>query len=278
MGPTDDELTDDELVSAVLDGEATAAQIDAVAADPRLSSRLEDFGRLHDLHVRSALADVGSSAPNADDRVTAALAAASAPATDGPDVPGATVVSVVGRRTPRWLTVAGAAAAVLLVLGGLGLAVRGGSGSDDSSASGVADSLERSEAADGGAEGGLSPSEATGLATTTIPAPTAVPPQSVDAESGTSDAASSAPSTDEQFRASLPWFGDFATVEQLLAAITPEVRAGWPVIDAALSPCAVDGAATVQVAGATVAGTPVIVVADGDRITVYDQATCRPLT
>ena len=289
MGPTEDELSDDELVSAVLDREATQAQIDAVTADPRLSARLEELRRLQELHRRAALDDVATNQEGSDARIAAALAAASpSPAADGAVDAGTSPVSHVttvsagssasapGRRRPLWTTVAGAAAAFLLVVGALGLAVRGGTGSDDSSASGAADSLERSESAGDGAG---APADATAMPTTTVmAAPTA------DADEGTtgaSDSSSASPTPPEQYRSYLPGIGgDFATVDELLAAVTPEVRAQWPLVDAALAPCAVDSgtdAAKVRVAGGTVAGSQVIVVVDGDRVAVYDSPTCRRL-
>ena len=52
--------TDDELVSAVLDGEATADERSRVAADPALSARLAEFAAVADALSLEHGGDLGS--------------------------------------------------------------------------------------------------------------------------------------------------------------------------------------------------------------------------
>jgi len=99
--------TDDELVSAVLDGEATPAERARVAADPVLSARLAEFAAVAD----AVRAPVAPSAPAARDT---AIAAAVAEARR----PDPVVVPLRPRRsTGSFLAVAAAILAVLLVAG-----------------------------------------------------------------------------------------------------------------------------------------------------------------
>lgn len=127
--------TDDELVSAVLDGEATAEERARVAADPVLSARLAEF---------TAVAEaVGApvAPPRADAR-DAALAAAVA----SRHRPDPVVVPLRPRRsTGSFLAIAAAVLGALLVAGLL--AGRLGDGRDelaDDSADTVADGAEES--------------------------------------------------------------------------------------------------------------------------------------
>lgn len=106
---------DDEIVSAYLDGEATADERVRVENDPRLQARL--------VELRQVAAAVGTphffaDSPGRDTLIARALAAggAAAPADDTPPGSAAQVVDLDAVRRRRRLTVLSAAAAVLVVL------------------------------------------------------------------------------------------------------------------------------------------------------------------
>lgn len=123
--------SDDELVSAVLDGEATAEEAARVHADPELRRRLEAF--------RGVAAAVAAPPPNSsvDQREVLLAAALGAAAEPEPEVEGeASGAEVIplgrSRRMPPTYLIGIAAAAVLLVLLAVPLALRdGGRGSGD---------------------------------------------------------------------------------------------------------------------------------------------------
>ena len=128
-----DDLPDDEVVSAVLDGAATEATRRSVAADPVLAARLAVFGALRD-----EMRDVAASDDLLDQLRTAAVASFA----------GEPPVKRAAQRRPRlatrqWATrqwVAAAAAAVVLVAG-IGLFTSrgpGGSSAEDASRSSTA--------------------------------------------------------------------------------------------------------------------------------------------
>lgn len=180
----------DDLVNAVLDGEATAAEAARVAADPRLAGRLEALRAVAhavaapvpvdptvaDRHVARAREAWG--APAGPDREAGTSDTMSGSTSDG----GATVVDLAARRR-RQTRLLGAAAAVLavalLVPLVLTVASRSGDTSDETATratpstvadAGMASTEEAGAegAADGavtGAESGVVPS------TATIPAP-----------------------------------------------------------------------------------------------------------
>lgn len=140
----DDDLhPDHELASAYLDGDVTEVQRAQVEASPELSALVATMR-----DVRSQLADVPPASVAAREAALAAmLAEFDAPSTgaDEPATPAAAavavqpaaasnVVSLASRR--RWPTRIMSAAAGLLVVGAVGVAVKGGlDGSSDSKAS-----------------------------------------------------------------------------------------------------------------------------------------------
>lgn len=96
---------DDELVSAVLDGESNDAERAVVAGDPRLQARLEE--------LRGVAAAVATPVAAPTERREAAIAAALA----APVAPVAPVVDLgAARQRRRWGIVAGAAAAALVAI------------------------------------------------------------------------------------------------------------------------------------------------------------------
>ncbi len=154
----DHSLPDDELVSAYLDGEATAAERARVEADPRLRARVDAFGAV----AEAVSAPVA--APSAADRerlVAAALAAADAGAPSGaPErdggataVPPAAQLADRRRARSRWWGAPPAlAAAVLVVLAlvGAGLIISGRSSSNqDTAAKAGMDPTDASRETDG---------------------------------------------------------------------------------------------------------------------------------
>jgi hypothetical protein len=136
---TDAFRPDDELVSAVLDGEATPDERARVQADPALSARLGEFAAVRDR--------VAEPLPPADEtaRERAVAAAKVAVRHQAPVVP-----LRPRRDVPRFLAVA---AAVLVVLLGVGLLVdnvdldRGGDSGSSDTAAGGADSAGEDDAA-----------------------------------------------------------------------------------------------------------------------------------
>lgn len=145
-GPSD-EPHDDELVSAYLDGEATAAEAARVESDPELAARVETFAEV------SARMDEVPAPPSAlvDDHVATALAAFDAGTTaSGSDEDEAgDVVPLAGARhgggSPSWWQRvplgAAAAAVVVVVLAGLIGLVSVDNGSDDT-ATGTVDAAD----------------------------------------------------------------------------------------------------------------------------------------
>lgn len=136
------DASDEELVSAYLDGEATSDERARVEADPRLLALVESY--------RAAAQAVGSPVmpldqPRRDAMVIAALAVLDDPSDT--DVAPANVVKLSGRR--RWLSRAPglAAAAAILFLVGMGLVLSSrGSGRDQQAD--VSASAEQSTSAD----------------------------------------------------------------------------------------------------------------------------------
>jgi hypothetical protein len=105
---TDSHSLDDELVSRVLDGEATTDERARVATDPALQRRLQAFVR-----ARAALVDVEPAPTSArDDAIAAAVQTATVAAT----VPVATIAAAHAR-TRRRRVVAAVGVAATLVIG-----------------------------------------------------------------------------------------------------------------------------------------------------------------
>jgi hypothetical protein len=147
---TDARRTDDELVSAVFDGEATAEERSRVAADPLLTERLAEFGAVAD--------QVGGPVEPVDDAIRDQAIARALTAADGPSAGSdAEVVGIAGARDRRRLefsrrTLLAAAAVVgaLTLAGGL-LSLGDGDGDSDSAqdqAAGTGD--DSAEVATGG--------------------------------------------------------------------------------------------------------------------------------
>ena len=180
---------DDELVSAVADGEATPAEEARVAADPRLAARLSEFfavtdaitgpvplvdSEVRDRHIEAALAvaeftgTVGHEDAGAEDTGPSPAApppppapiAAAAPA--GPTAPVTDLASARARRTNRialGMLSAAAAFVVLAVAGALVLRAADESGGDDTDAVAAAPTTAEATADDGGGGGGSGSSE-----------------------------------------------------------------------------------------------------------------------
>lgn len=138
-------VSDDELLSTVLDGDATDADVAQVARDPELARRLEELRA-----AREAVREPVAPSPEARERaISAALAAwpseldATTPAAgltdDVPAPPPPPPVELRASRPRRWLVPAAAAAAVVAAVGILAVASRGGG---DTTASEAARSTE----------------------------------------------------------------------------------------------------------------------------------------
>jgi hypothetical protein len=133
---TDAFRPDDELVSAVLDGEATPDERARVAADPLLRARLEEFAAVRELIG-------GPVAP--PDQMTKARAIAAAKASRPHPLPPRVVARRRHSEAPRILAVA---AAIVFCLAGLGFLVSqvdssDDSGGDDAAAGSSADETQR---------------------------------------------------------------------------------------------------------------------------------------
>lgn len=148
-GPAGD---DDELVSAVLDGEATQAETDRVRSDPVLAARLEQFRQ-------AAAALAGPPPPLPDDQRRAvlerALAAGLGPG-EGSEAPAPVAPLSPGRssrRVPPALLVA--AAVIVMVAVGLALLLNGTGGPNRSNRASRATSSGTGSQASGKAQAGV---------------------------------------------------------------------------------------------------------------------------
>lgn len=148
--------TDDELVSAVLDGEAPAEAAARVAADPRLAARLDA--------LREVASAVAATVPVDADAARRHLARAREEwASTGPadrvervETAGAAVVDLAARRRPRQARLVGVAAAVLalaLLVPVLVAVMDRSDGALDESATGVPTSSTATETGAAAAEG-----------------------------------------------------------------------------------------------------------------------------
>jgi len=135
---------DDELVNAVLDGEATPDERARVEGDPTLRARLEELRAVSDL--------VGSPPPSPDD-AQRERAIAAAKAAVGQQAEVRTLPDRRRQEVPRFLATA---AAVLVLLLGAGFLVSRLGDDDDSGAGDTAARLEEGgeESADSAAAGG----------------------------------------------------------------------------------------------------------------------------
>ncbi len=127
---------EDELVSRVLDGDATADERARVARDPRLQARVRDFER-----VQTALADVEpASAAVRDDAIAAAMAEVAPVAATDDRVRSDLLAYTRGRRRRRIATVVAVAAALLIGVPLLAIALTG-RGTEQKSASTAGDAV-----------------------------------------------------------------------------------------------------------------------------------------
>lgn len=247
----------DEVASALLDGEATAAE-QARAGDADVAARVATF--------EAVAAQLRQPGPVDPDRRESAIAAAMAATGLGEVVP------LRRRRPPRWLPAA-AAVAVVALLGGAVIAVAGSDDRADEAATAssdddAADSLEAADEAAGGSSG-------TAFSATTA-ADGAV-------------AASPAPAT-EGAAAAVTDLGDVTGADDLALAVRSLLPpdGGSAQRDAAelqaaagATPCADRfGASLVAIATARVDGTPVTIGVFADRAggrsyVAIDQADCQ---
>lgn len=223
----------DELVSAVLDGEATAQEIARVNGDPALSARLEHFRaasavtaapvppneELRERHLRTALEAVPGTAVSGDDG--AGPDADARPAVRAPARAGVTSLDAhrARRLPPTWIM---GAAAALVLLGGIFAVGNGFGGNDDGGEATASDA--RTESADDGGEDAAQ----SGLAEADAPASL----EADDQDSMTNqdlDEGGAAPSTSTAFGVTtgdisytalgFPVLGSFTTTDELLAAV-----------------------------------------------------------
>jgi negative regulator of sigma E activity len=158
-----DPRPDDELVSALLDGEATPEEEARVTSDPELAARLAEF--------RAVAEAVGAPVPVAQQAARDA-AIARAIATSPADELAAARAKRADTRARRWLPIASVAAAVLVVLAAIPLLSRlGGGGSDDSALSNAAATT---------AAAGAEAAPDRNAASTTVPGPLAAPLAAAD--------------------------------------------------------------------------------------------------
>jgi len=261
----------DELLSAVLDGMASADEEARVAADPQLRARLgtlralrqslADVPALPDEVGRTTLAAALVAAANgeAEDReVLEVEDGASAPAAPAPARTGAVPIGVATgrrreRRDRRPGALVGVAAAVVLVLAGLvaGLAALGGDDDNDAAS---------------GALGQASASTAAGGATTAAAGGSedaiALREGDVGAATAPSDAGAADPST----RAALPHLGDVQGRAQL--SPLPDAWRDARALDVPATACSQEalaghppGTTAVDLGTLTLAGTPAVAVA-----------------
>lgn len=270
-----DPTPDDLVVSAVLDGEASPAEAERVASDPRLAARLDQ--------LRAVAAAVGGPVPLVDPAVREAhLAAALAearrlaagPPTDGsrgepvppppPPPPPVDLAAARARRRPGTSRVLLSVAAALLVVVAAGavlvrLGDLGGSGGGDEVATDADEARSTADspgAAEGGADDGASSEAFTPEAGDATDENSATPTTTADAP------ASAAGSIDPD----LVSLGTFARAEGLTAAVR-----GRLVLDPTPEPAGEDPVcqddfpvATTLLGRATVAGEEGLVYVDAE--------------
>ncbi len=197
---------DDELVTAVLDGEATEAEVDRVRSDPALAARLEQFRQ-----AAAALADPPPPLP--DDQRRAVLEGALAAGRDageGPQAP-KPVGPIAPRRSRRHVPPAFlvAAAVIVMVAVGLALVLNGrGEQNRDSRASSKATSSDTFSQASGDSQA----KAGSGTADKTAAAQGGEGPHA----GGTQQAPTSAAG---EGRPALPYLGTFTNADQLRSAL-----------------------------------------------------------
>jgi hypothetical protein len=258
-----DDTPDDELVSAVLDGDADADVRALVAGTPRLAARLAEFRA-----VRTGLgtSDEGDLGTGADERIAAALAAADDEAEDVTPA-GPAVVPVPSRR--RWgPAVLAAAAAVLVVVVG-GLLVLRDRDDGTTSAAESAPLTTVSPVAGSDSSGVPADGPSSDRSAQESPGPT-VPPTSTIAGSGVPDVGAFADLADLTDRVSRSGGG-----------AVPEAAVSAEPGDTTAVPCAASMASrgAVPIGTATVAGRVVVVGRGPDDVVVVLAASdCAPAT
>lgn len=276
--PEDAELLD-EVVSAVLDGEATALERARVEADPDARTRLEQLGELRGRLLATATPDHGGAGGR--DLVAVAMAAAPHPHHEGGVLPaGAADLSQTAgpavRHRGRPLALAGAlAAAAVVVVVGIGVATR------DQPSDLAGGALAESDATDEATSGDMSTTTASALDEPASAAATAPPALESrgDAETRQDDAAAKAPRPLEE----LGRAGDATELLERFEAAGAPSDATNPQGAASgfgsggdgevLSSACAEGA----VAAGFVGDRRVVVVPAGDGFAVVDAATCEPL-
>jgi hypothetical protein len=283
--PIDDDSTgaqpvDDDLVSAVLDGEATSGERALVEGSPEGRRRLEE--------LRAAAAAVAAAVPplegaTADALIARALDAAPTPVTveSSPTAPSVAADELVARRRRRdtgrlWRRIgtAAAAAVVVVVAGIAALARSGDRSSSDSASSSAADATRdpTSEQSTGGAAGPVQ---------SYVPASGETPPQL-----GTLPDAAAVldryvvlltvqPSIDHQFDESRSSSSNGATPPSTSPEVAARLLESCPVPPVPPSP----GESWTVTATGLLPGGPVLVMSDGlappaNRVLVVDASTC----
>lgn len=226
--PDPDPTPDDLVVSAVLDGEASPAEAERVASDPRLAARLAQLRAVasavggpvplvdpavREAHLAAALAEMHRLA--ADPPVTDAPAAADAPP---PSPAPVDLAAARSRRRPTASRVVLSVAAALLVVVAAGavlvrLGDLGGSGGSDEVATEADESRSSADslgAAEGGADDGADSEAFTPEAGDASGEDTATPTTTADAPSSAAGAA---------IDPELVSLGTFAKAEDLTAAV-----------------------------------------------------------
>jgi hypothetical protein len=253
----------DDLASAHLDGETTAAEAARVAADPELRARVARLATARD-HLRGAAPPVDP--VRRDDAVAAALAAFDLAATDpAPEAGRVAVTPITAARraiaSRRTLRLVGIAAAVILLAVAVPLIGRLGSDSGDDAA---ADFQATGQALDdGGADSSAFPTT-----TTAAGRPTTPDLGSFTELSDLTDAA----------RTQLTLKSSTASETAPMAASGPDLAA-----DACAAQEAASDGSTVLVALAVLDAQPVVVLVreapDGGRsFVVLDRQACTTVT
>jgi hypothetical protein len=267
---TPDELPEDELVSAVLDGEADDATRARVAADPALGERLDTFraigAELHEFTIPDGLLD--ELRRTALD-ITALETTAAPPAR----VVAAPVFDLSARRSRRakaakWLT---AAAAVVVLIAAIGFASGNGDDGDASLttafATGSSASSERATDAAGQASSAASPNGPAGAGASGAAASTG----STSAKAASSTGAPTAPTAAPRD------LGTVANLDVLAATYRAANSAGGPpasTVPASPATTFTDPACGPVLAVAVIGERPVQLLAASPRIAVLDAATC----
>lgn len=260
MNPPDD-LPEDELVSAVLDGEADDAMRAQVAADPTLHTRLATFAGLradlHDVVIPTDLLDA----------LRLTVLDATAPATPVPRT--APVFDLSARRARRskaagWIS---AAAAAVVLIAAIGLTGRDG---DDGSSGDASMTAAFGTGSTGSRESATEAADSRGNAAGATPGLAAgIRPSGAGASTGSkaSTGATAAPSAPPR---------DLGPVVDLDALIST-YRSGTssvPTTTVSTTASTTGASCGPAIAVAVLGGRPVQLVANGTQVLVVDRSTC----